>query len=112
MEGPEAVQRATELIEQRLAQEEETEVGTRVKGIGEGGLQVKESICGVMEGREWLLCGYRQHAGQVFPGTQPGPFPHQDALDGVVGGERWGFSPSNRHLERADFPKTLPTHVG
>lgn len=29
MEGPEAVQRATELIEQRLAEEEETEVGAR-----------------------------------------------------------------------------------
>lgn len=37
MEGPEAVQRATELIEQRLAQEEETEVGAEVKGVGEGG---------------------------------------------------------------------------
>lgn len=29
MEGPEAVQRATELIEQRLAEEEETEVGAK-----------------------------------------------------------------------------------
>lgn len=48
MEGPEAVQRATELIEQRLAQEEETEVGAEVKGVGEGGLRVNRSICAVM----------------------------------------------------------------
>lgn len=48
MEGPEAVQRATELIEQRLAQEEETEVRAEVKGAGEGGLWVKgpvQTVC-------------------------------------------------------------------
>lgn len=59
MEGPEAVQRATELIEQRLAQEEETEVGARVKGVGDGGVQAKESICAVM-GRERLAAMWVQ----------------------------------------------------
>lgn len=64
------------------------------------------------EGKDWLLCGCRQHARQVFPGAQPGPCPYQDAPDGVVGSERWSFSPSNRHLEWAVLPKTLPTHLG
>lgn len=55
MEGPEAVQRATELIEQRLAQEEETEVRAEVKGAPVKGreLQVKESTCTAV-GRERL----------------------------------------------------------
>lgn len=55
MKGPEAVQRATELIEQRLAQEEETEVRAKVKGapVKGGGLQVEESTCPAV-GRERL----------------------------------------------------------
>jgi hypothetical protein len=36
MEGSEAVQKATELIEQRLAQEEENEVGAGVWSLGRG----------------------------------------------------------------------------
>lgn len=68
MEGPEAVQRATELIEQRLAQEEETEVGARVKGVGEGGFQVKEYMSVLPWERKDMLHGY---------GDMPLPGPSQ-----------------------------------
>lgn len=65
MEGPEAVQRATELIEQRLAQEEETEVGAEMKGVrgmeGEASRLMDRSICLSWEGKDWLLPGSRQH---------------------------------------------------
>lgn len=71
MEGPEAVQRATELIEQRLAQEEETEVGARVKG-GEGGLQVQGYICAIM-GRERQSAAWVQ-AACYFPGPSQAHF--------------------------------------
>lgn len=64
MEGPEAVQRATELIEQRLAEEEETEVGAEMKGVrveGEASRLMDQSICLSWEGKDWLPPGSRQH---------------------------------------------------
>lgn len=102
MEGPEAVQRATELIEQRLAQEEETEVRAEVKGAPVKGreLQVKESTCTAV-GRERLTAMWVHNMLNRYFLPPPGLFPHQDDPDGVVGGERWG-------LEVADLPKTLP----
>lgn len=54
MEGPEAVQRATELIEQRLAQEEETEVRAEVKGapVKGGGSRLRSPPVLPWEGKD------------------------------------------------------------
>lgn len=94
MEGPEAVQRATELIEQRLAQEEETEVGTEVKGVGEGGLQVKGSVHLCCHGKGKTGC-YLGPDSMLFPRAQPGPCPHQDV-------------PNIWHLEGQAFQRPCP----
>lgn len=111
-EGPEAVQRATELIEQRLAQEEETEVGAGRRVLGrEASRLTAWPIRAVFMGKERLATAWVQTA-CYFPPAQPGPFPHQAVPNVVVGGGRWGFSPSNRYREGAGLPETPPTHLG
>lgn len=112
MEGPEAVQRATELIEQRLAQEEETEVGARVnEGCWGGGGGSRLRSPSVLSGREGLAAGnmlgrYRLGPGQAHFHTRMLLMGLWVVRDGASAPQTdtWGWG--------AGLPKTLPTHLG